>query len=41
MTSQEKELVSQGICPICKGSLSHKEGCLECDECGWSTCKEA
>jgi len=42
MTEDEaKELVASGICPMCKNKLSHKEGCLECDACGWSSCDEA
>jgi hypothetical protein len=36
-----KELMSRGLCPQCKGRLHHKEGCLECDGCGWSSCDEA
>jgi uncharacterized ferredoxin-like protein len=35
------ELISKGVCPVCKGRLSHREGCLECGACGWSECEEA
>jgi len=38
---EESKLIEEGICPICKNKLSHKEGCVECEGCGWSVCKEA
>jgi len=42
MSDQEIEkLIEEGICPNCKKELKHKEGCLECINCGWSTCDEA
>jgi hypothetical protein len=42
MTADDvKELLAQGICPMCQDKLHHKEGCMECDACGWSSCKEA
>jgi len=37
----EKELIKQGICPVCKVKLKHTEGCIECTACGWSLCLEA
>ncbi len=37
----EKELIKQGICPVCKAKLKHVEGCIECAACGWSVCLEA
>ncbi len=42
MTNEEdKALILQGICPVCKSELTHTEGCAECKQCGWSTCTEA
>jgi hypothetical protein len=42
MTEEEiKEMVRQGICPVCKNELTHTEGCIECKHCGWSECVEA
>jgi hypothetical protein len=43
MTNDEKvkKLVSEGVCPVCQNKLSHKEGCVECEGCGWSLCEEA
>jgi len=37
----EQELIKKGICPVCRSHLSHKEGCVECMQCGWSICTEA
>jgi len=37
----EKELIEEGICPVCNAKLKHAEGCLECVKCGWSLCLEA
>jgi len=37
----EKDLVKKGICPVCRSKLRHKEGCIECPQCGWSACVEA
>ncbi len=36
-----QELVKNGICPSCKNKLVHREGCIECEFCGWSACDEA
>ncbi len=36
-----KELIKQGICPVCGTKLRHAEGCVECIMCGWSLCDEA
>lgn len=33
--------VRLGICPNCKNRLAHKEGCVECEFCGWSVCEES
>ena len=33
--------VKEGICPSCKNRLVHKEGCVECEVCGWSLCEES
>lgn len=42
MTEEEiSELVAKGVCPMCRNKLHHKEGCMECDSCGWSSCDEA
>jgi len=42
MTNEEiRKAIAAGVCPACGGTLSHKEGCLECLECGWSICEEA
>ncbi|MEW6722850.1 MAG: hypothetical protein AB1324_06315 [Candidatus Micrarchaeota archaeon] len=35
------ELIRSGICPNCKNRLAHKEGCVECEFCGWSICEES
>jgi len=37
----EKELIEQGVCPVCNAKLRHAEGCVECEKCGWSLCLEA
>jgi hypothetical protein len=40
--SQEaQKLINEGLCPECKSKLTHSEGCLECESCGWSECEEA
>jgi hypothetical protein len=36
-----KELIREGMCPVCATKLKHVEGCLECIMCGWSQCSEA
>jgi len=37
----EEDFVKKGICPVCKASLTKREGCDECTACGWSSCGEA
>ncbi|MFC1888076.1 vitamin B12-dependent ribonucleotide reductase, partial [Candidatus Cloacimonadota bacterium] len=27
-----------GICPDCGGSIEHSEGCMKCQNCGWTKC---
>ncbi|MFH0737072.1 MAG: hypothetical protein V1827_00780 [Candidatus Micrarchaeota archaeon] len=36
-----KELIKEGIGPVCGTKLKHVEGCRECIMCGWSICGEA
>ena len=26
------------VCPECKSTLEHKEGCVSCPNCGWGKC---
>lgn len=28
----------ENVCPVCGEDLSHKEGCVSCEACGWSRC---
>ncbi|MFN7991042.1 MAG: hypothetical protein U0R44_02680 [Candidatus Micrarchaeia archaeon] len=37
----DAELIKRGICPACGHKLAHKEGCIECEGCGWSACEES
>ena len=37
----DKELLKEGLCPVCTRKLAHKGGCVECEACGWSLCEEA
>jgi ribonucleoside-diphosphate reductase alpha chain len=29
---------SHAVCPECGSELTFKEGCLTCNQCGWSKC---
>lgn len=39
--NRAKELIREGMCPVCGTKLKHIEGCVECIMCGWSQCGEA
>jgi hypothetical protein len=41
MAENYAHLVKEGICPNCKNKLAHKEGCVECEFCGWGLCEES
>ncbi len=40
-TEEVRELIRKGLCPVCRNTLVHMEGCIECEFCGWSACEEA
>ena len=37
----DEKVVKEGKCPVCGAKLLHREGCIECPQCGWSACVEA
>lgn len=33
-----KQTIASGICPDCKATIFHEEGCQKCYSCGWTKC---
>ena len=37
----DKKKEENECCPVCGAKVLHREGCIECPQCGWSPCGEA